>query len=78
MATDIASRGIDVDKLSHVINFEMPEEAETYVHRIGRTGRAGHDGTALSFCAGHELPYLNNIHRKMKQHINVVEEHPFI
>lgn len=78
VATDIASRGIDVDKLSHVINFEMPEEAETYVHRIGRTGRAGHDGTALSFCAGHELPYLNNIHRKMKQHINVVEEHPFI
>lgn len=78
VATDIASRGIDVEKLSHVINYEIPAESETYVHRIGRTGRAGHDGVALSFCSENERPYLNNIHKKIKQHIFVVDEHPFI
>ncbi len=77
VATDIASRGIDVDKLSHVINFEIPEEAETYVHRIGRTGRAGQNGIALSFCAENERPYLNNIHKLMKRNIQVVQGHPF-
>lgn len=61
IATDIAARGIDVDQLSHVINYELPNVPETYVHRIGRTGRAGHDGIALSFCESEELPYLKDI-----------------
>jgi len=56
-ATDIAARGIDIDELSHVINFEMPNVPETYVHRIGRTGRAGHEGIALSFCDAEERAF---------------------
>ena len=77
VATDIASRGIDVDKLSHVINFEIPEQAETYVHRIGRTGRAGASGVALSFCASEEMPYLRDIHKLIRKNIEVVSAHPF-
>ena len=77
VATDIASRGIDVDKLSHVINFEIPEQAETYVHRIGRTGRAGSSGIALSFCAKDELNYMKDISTLIKQKIQVVSSHPF-
>jgi ATP-dependent RNA helicase RhlE len=77
VATDIASRGIDVDKLSHVINYEIPEHAETYVHRIGRTGRAGYSGTAMSLCAEEEVPYLKDIHKLIKQNIEVVAAHPF-
>jgi ATP-dependent RNA helicase RhlE len=77
VATDIASRGIDVDKLSHVINYEIPEQAETYVHRIGRTGRAGENGIALSFCTSEELPYLKDIHKLIKKNIEVVTSHPF-
>ncbi|MFH1159611.1 MAG: DEAD/DEAH box helicase [bacterium] len=77
VATDVASRGIDVDKLSHVINFEIPEEAETYVHRIGRTGRAGQIGAALSFCAASEKPYLQNIHKMIRRNIDVIHGHPF-
>ena len=77
VATDIASRGIDVDKLTHVINFEIPEQAETYVHRIGRTGRAGESGTALSFCTEDEKPYLNDIHKLIRKNIDVVRSHPF-
>jgi len=77
VATDIASRGIDVDKLSHVINYEIPEQAETYVHRIGRTGRAGSQGVALSFCAREEKSYLNDIHKLIKKNIEVVAKHPF-
>ncbi|MEW6467372.1 MAG: DEAD/DEAH box helicase [Bacteroidota bacterium] len=76
VATDIASRGIDVDKLTHVINFEIPEQAETYVHRIGRTGRAGEPGTALSFCSLDERSYLNDISRLIKKDIQVID-HPF-
>jgi len=76
VATDIASRGIDVDKLSHVINFEIPEQAETYVHRIGRTGRAGATGIALSFCAQDEMPYLKDINKLIKKNIEV-SSHPF-
>ncbi|MGZ3930909.1 MAG: DEAD/DEAH box helicase [Bacteroidia bacterium] len=76
VATDIASRGIDVDKLSHVINFELPEVAETYVHRIGRTGRAGSSGTALSFCAQEEMAYLKDISKLIKKQIDVAS-HPF-
>ena len=77
VATDIASRGIDVDNLSHVINFEIPEQAETYVHRIGRTGRAGASGVALSFCASDEMSYLKDIHKLIKKEIEVVDGHPF-
>ena len=77
VATDIASRGIDVDKLTHVINFEIPEQAETYVHRIGRTGRAGESGVALSFCNTDERAYMRNINRLIKKNIDVVATHPF-
>jgi ATP-dependent RNA helicase RhlE len=77
VATDVASRGIDVDKLSHVINYEIPEQAETYVHRIGRTGRAGKYGTALSFCSADEKIYLKNIHKLIHKNIDVVTSHPF-
>lgn len=76
VATDIASRGIDVDKLSHVINFEIPEQAETYVHRIGRTGRAGSSGIALSFCSDEEKTYLKDINKLIKKNIEV-SSHPF-
>lgn len=78
VATDIASRGIDVDKLSHVINFEIPEVAETYVHRIGRTGRAGSTGIALSFCTKEELPYMKDINKLVKSKIGVITSHPFV
>jgi ATP-dependent RNA helicase RhlE len=77
VATDIASRGIDVDKLAHVINYEIPEQAETYVHRIGRTGRAGSTGKALSFCTQEEMPYMKDINKLIKQTIEVVSSHPF-
>ncbi len=77
VATDIAARGIDVDDISHVINYDLPNVAETYVHRIGRTGRAGSSGVALSFCAGNERPYLKDIHKLIKQQIEIVEDHPY-
>lgn len=78
VATDIASRGIDVDKLSHVINFELPEVAETYVHRIGRTGRAGESGTAISFCASEERGSLKDINKLLPQNIEVKRMNGFI
>lgn len=78
IATDIAARGIDVDQLSHVINYELPNIPETYVHRIGRTGRAGHDGVAISFCESEELPYLKDIQKLIGKNIPVTKEHPFI
>ena len=77
VATDIAARGIDVDDLSHVINFELPNVAETYVHRIGRTGRAGLSGIALSFCDAEERQYLRDIHKLIDQPINVIDSHPY-
>lgn len=77
VATDIAARGIDVDELKYVINFELPNQPETYVHRIGRTGRAGLSGTALSFCDGEERQYLQDINKLTAQTIPVVEEHPY-
>jgi ATP-dependent RNA helicase RhlE len=77
VATDIASRGIDVDKLSHVINYEIPEQAETYVHRIGRTGRAGSTGIALSFCSQEERDYLKDINKLTRSNIEVITSHPF-
>ncbi|MEO8822702.1 MAG: DEAD/DEAH box helicase [Ginsengibacter sp.] len=77
VATDIAARGIDVDDLSHVINFELPNVPETYVHRIGRTGRAGHTGCALSFCDMEERAYLRDIHKLIEKTIPVVQDHPY-
>lgn len=77
VATDIAARGIDVDNLTHVINFELPNVPETYVHRIGRTGRAGASGIAISFCDAEERAYLKDIQKLISQSIPVVEEHPF-
>jgi len=75
VATDIAARGIDVDEISHVINFDLPEVPETYVHRIGRTGRAGQKGIALSFCADEEKDYLKGIEKLIRKKIPLVEEH---
>jgi len=77
VATDIAARGIDVDDLSHVINFELPNVPETYVHRIGRTGRAGANGTSFSFCDEDEKEFLSDIHKLIKKTIPVVEDHPY-
>jgi ATP-dependent RNA helicase RhlE len=76
VATDIAARGIDIAELPFVINYELPETAETYTHRIGRTGRAGQKGTALSFCDPEERGQLNDINRIATQRLTVVE-HPF-
>ena len=76
VATDIAARGIDIDELTHVINFELPNVPETYVHRIGRTGRAGANGTALSFCDGEEKEFLRDIQKLIAKPIPVVEDHP--
>jgi len=77
VATDIAARGIDVDQVSHVINFDLPNEPESYVHRIGRTARAGHDGVAISFCMRDELDYLRDIEKLTRQAIPVVEDQPY-
>ncbi|MFC1690754.1 DEAD/DEAH box helicase [Nanoarchaeota archaeon] len=73
VATDIAARGIDIDNISHVINFELPNEPEIYIHRIGRTARAGAKGTAYSFCSGEEKSHLKNIQRLIKQKIDVMD-----
>lgn len=78
VATDIAARGIDIDELSHVINFEIPNIPETYVHRIGRTGRAGLGGIALSFCDIEEKAYLKDINKLIAKTIPVVEDHPYV
>jgi ATP-dependent RNA helicase RhlE len=77
VATDIAARGIDIDDLTHVINYDLPNIPETYVHRIGRTGRAGASGTAMSFCDLEEREYLRDIQRVISLQIPVVEEHPY-
>ena len=77
VATDIAARGIDIDGITHVINFEIPDEPETYVHRIGRTARAGAAGVALSFCASDERAALRDIERLIRKPVRVVENHPF-
>lgn len=77
VATDIAARGIDVDGVSHVINFDLPNEPETYVHRIGRTARAGASGVALSFCDVEERDYLIDIERLLGKHLARVDDHAF-
>ena len=77
VATDIAARGIDIESLSHVINFELPNVPETYVHRIGRTGRAGTSGKAISFCGIEEKMLLRDIHKLIDQPIPIVQDHPY-
>ncbi|QRN84752.1 DEAD/DEAH box helicase [Clostridia bacterium] len=77
VATDIAARGIDVEELSCVINYDLPEVPETYVHRIGRTGRAGQGGVAIAFCDDVERPLLRQIQKLIKRSIKVVDEHPY-
>ncbi len=77
VATDIAARGIDVEGMELVINYDLPNVSETYVHRIGRTGRAGKDGQAISFCDFEEKAYLKDIEKLTKQSIPVVKDHPF-
>ncbi|MBU1096469.1 MAG: DEAD/DEAH box helicase [Bacteroidetes bacterium] len=78
VATDIAARGIDIDELSHVINYEIPNIPETYVHRIGRTGRAGLGGVALSLCDTEEKVFLRDINKLISKPIPVIENHPFV
>ena len=78
VATDIAARGIDVDNLSHVFNFELPNIPETYVHRIGRTGRAGASGKSISFCDREELEYLRDIQKLIGKKIPVVTDHAYL
>ena len=78
IATDIAARGIDIEELSLVINYELPNIPETYVHRIGRTGRAKASGIALSFCNAEERVYLRDIQKLINQRITVITEHPFV
>ncbi len=78
VATDIAARGIDIDELTHVINFELPNIPETYVHRIGRTGRAGKNGIAISFCSAEERTELKDIQKLIARTIPIIQEHPFL
>ncbi|MDB4648544.1 DEAD/DEAH box helicase [Crocinitomicaceae bacterium] len=77
VATDIAARGIDIDKLQHVINYDIPNESETYVHRIGRCGRAGENGISISISDAEELAYIRDIEKLTKQKISVIDDHPF-
>lgn len=77
VATDIAARGIDIDELTHVINFELPNIPESYVHRIGRTGRAGADGIAIAFCDGEEKAYLRDIEKLISKKIPIIDEHKY-
>jgi ATP-dependent RNA helicase RhlE len=77
VATDIAARGIDVDGVTHVINFELPNDPESYVHRIGRTARAGAEGVAISFCDREERVFLRDIERTIRQDVIIDRDHPF-
>lgn len=77
VATDIAARGIDIDRLSHVINYDIPNIPETYVHRIGRTGRAGEEGKAIAFCSLEEKMFLRDIQKLTSQEIPMINDHPY-
>lgn len=77
VATDVAARGIDIDNLPYVINFDLPNISETYVHRIGRTGRAGNSGIALSFCGKDEKGYFNDIEKLIRMKVKEVKDHPY-
>jgi ATP-dependent RNA helicase RhlE len=78
VATDIAARGIDIDGITHVVNFDLPNIPESYVHRIGRTARAGASGTALSFCGPDERSFLRDIERLTRHSLSVISDHPFV
>ena len=77
VATDIAARGIDIDKLKYVINYDVPNQAETYVHRIGRSGRAGEEGIAISICEPEENIFVKDIEKLIRQKIQVINDTPF-
>ena len=77
VATDLAARGLDIEELSHVINYNLPEVPETYIHRIGRTGRAGLGGKAISFCDFEEKPLLKDIQKLTGKILPEVENHPY-
>jgi ATP-dependent RNA helicase RhlE len=77
IATDIAARGIDIDELTHVVNYDLPNISETYVHRIGRTGRAGLNGIAIAFCDFDEKELLSDIERLIRKHLKEVNDHPY-
>jgi ATP-dependent RNA helicase RhlE len=77
VATDIASRGIDIDQLRYVVNYDIPNEPETYVHRIGRSGRAGEEGISISLCEPEENDYIRSIEKLIDQRIERVTDHPF-
>ncbi len=77
VATDIVSRGIDVEGISHVVNYELPEEAENYIHRIGRTARAGRNGVAVSLCCVEDISHLRSVQNLLKEPLRVVDDHPF-
>lgn len=77
VATDVAARGIDIDNLPYVVNFDLPNIPETYVHRIGRTGRAGNSGVAISFCAKDEVVYLKEIEKLIRNKAKVITDHPY-
>jgi len=77
VATDIAARGIDINKLRYVINYEIPNIAETYVHRIGRSGRAGEEGIAISLCEPEENAYIKDIEKLIKKKIIRIKDNPF-
>jgi ATP-dependent RNA helicase RhlE len=77
VATDIAARGLDIEELSHVVNYNLPEVPETYIHRIGRTGRAGLGGKAIAFCDAEEKPLLKDIQKLIKRTLPEVAEHPY-
>jgi ATP-dependent RNA helicase RhlE len=77
VATDVAARGLDVDDITHIINYNLPLEAETYVHRIGRTGRAGSDGFAISFCSTEEKAYLKVIEKLLGERVPVDIDHQY-
>lgn len=77
VATDIAARGIDIDKLRYVINYDIPNESETYVHRIGRCGRAGEEGISISLCEPEELEYVRDIEKLTKRKIEIIDDNPY-
>jgi len=77
VATDIAARGIDIDELTHVFNYDLPDVPETYIHRIGRTGRAGHGGIAIAFCGSEEKDELKSIEKLIGRKVPVVPDHPY-
>ncbi|MCB1102003.1 MAG: ATP-dependent helicase, partial [Kiritimatiellae bacterium] len=76
-ATDVAARGIDVDDITHVINYDLPVEAETYIHRIGRTARAGATGHAISFCCAESRAYLRDIEKMLGEPVPMETDHPY-